>query len=236
MFAPLLVFCLIHMVLQNPIALLLAVLLGRRGLFGRSFYRTVLFLPTVLSVVLVGFVWQLLLSPIWGVGERVFSAVGLGSYFGPFLGDESTALVTLSLISVWQFVGLPMLLFHAALVTIPEELFEAARLEGAGHWSVFRHIQLPLILPTLGVVTILTFIGNFNAFDLVYTTQGALGGPNFSTDLLGTLFYRTYFGYQLQAGQPHSGSALATVMFMIVLGGVLAYLLLWQRRLRTELL
>ena len=71
-------------------------------------------------------------------------------------------------------------------------------------------IKLPLILPTLGVVAILTFVGNFNAFDLIYTIKGALAGPNFATDILGTFFYRTFFGYQLQLGSPTMGATVAT--------------------------
>ena len=83
----------------------------------------------------------------------------------------------------------------------------------------FWKIQLPLILPTIGIISILTFVGNFNAFDLIYSAQGALAGPNFSTDLLGTFLYRTFFGNQLQMGDPNMGSAVATVMFLIILGG-----------------
>jgi raffinose/stachyose/melibiose transport system permease protein len=79
---------------------------------------------------------------------------------------------------------------------------------------------------------VLTFVGNFNAFDLVYTMQGALGGPNFSTDILGTFLYRTFFGYQLQLGDPHTGAAIATIMFLIILTGVTVYLFLVQTRMR----
>lgn len=78
---------------------------------------------------------------------------------------------------------------------------------------------------------VLTFVGNFNAFDLVYTIQGGLAGPNFSTDLLGTFFYRTFFGFQLQQGNPTMGAAIAGVMFFIILVGVLLYLFGWQRRM-----
>src|SRR5438270_278338 len=84
-----------------------------------------------------------------------------------------------------RFVGVPLMLIYAALIAIPEEVVEAAQVEGAGAWRIFWRIRLPLILPTLGLVNILTFVGNFNAFDLVYAVKGALAGPNFSTDLLG---------------------------------------------------
>ena len=83
-------------------------------------------MPTVLSVVIIGFIWQLILNPLWGVAESMLKAVGLGALFGPWLGKPETALVTVSLISVWQFVGIPMILFYAALIGIPDELTEAA--------------------------------------------------------------------------------------------------------------
>ena len=150
----------------------------------------------------------------------------------PWLGLEESALVTLSLISVWQFVGIPMMLIYAALIAIPDEIIEAASAEGASAWRIFWEIRLPLILPTLGLVTILTFVGNFNAFDLMYAVKGALAGPNFSTDLLGTLFYRTFFGYQSQVGSATMGAAVATVMFLVILGGVGLYTVLVQRRLQ----
>ncbi|MBZ9752270.1 sugar ABC transporter permease [Deinococcus sp. HMF7604] len=224
------VFFLIHMLVQNPVGLLLAVLLSFR-LRGSTFYRTVLFTPTVLSVVIVGFVWKLILNPAWGVQRGLLTPLHLEVLDQPWLGLEHTALSTLSLISVWQNIGIPMLLFLAALVRIPDELYEAARLDGAGAWTIFRRIQLPLILPTVGIVGILTFVGNFNAFDLVYSVQGALAGPNFASDLLGTLFYRTFFGYQLQPGDPHMGAAVAGFMLLLILIGLLLYLVLWQRRL-----
>ena len=222
----------IHMLVQNPIGLLLAALLSLKDVRFAAAYRTVFFLPTLLSVVIVGFVWQLILSPLWGVSERLLTVVGLGDWFAPWLGLENTALVTLSLMSVWQYIGVPMMLIYAALIAIPDDIIEAAVVEGASPWRIFWQIRLPLILPTLGLVTILTFVANFNAFDLIYTVKGALAGPNYSTDLLGTLFYRTFFGYQSQVASPTMGAAVATLMFLVILVGVAAYFLVVQRRLQ----
>ena len=110
-----------------------------------------------------------------------------------------------------------MMLIYAALLSIPDEVIEAAECDGITGLSQFWKIKLPLILPTLGIISILTFVGNFNAFDLIYMAQGALAGPNFSTDMLGTFLYRTFFGFQLQIGDPNMGAAIATVMFLIIL-------------------
>lgn len=229
-------FFIVHMLVQNPVGLLLATLLTSRITRFKAFFRTALFLPTMLSFVLVGFIWgNIILSPLWGIMNDLFRLFGLESLIRPWLGVPETALTTLSLISVWQFVGIPMLLFSAALINIPDELLEAARVDGATAWGVFWRIKFPLILPTVGIVTILTFVGNFNAFDLIYTVQGGLAGPSFSTDIMGTFFYRTFFGFQLQAGNPALGAAIAGVMFLIILTGVLIYLIFVQRRLlRTE--
>jgi raffinose/stachyose/melibiose transport system permease protein len=229
-----LVFFAIHMVVQNGIGLGLAMLLSLPRLTGGSVYRTLLFLPTMLSVVIIGFIWQLMLNPLWGIAESLLAAVGLKQFFGPWLGQESTALLTVSLISVWQFVGIPMMLIYAALINIPDDLLDAATVDGAGPFSVFWFVRLPLILPTLGVVSILTFVANFNAFDLIYAIKGALAGPNFSTDILGTFFYRTFFGYQLQVGSPTMGATVATGMLIIILIGVLIYLFGVQRRLQRH--
>lgn len=227
------IFFAIHMLVQNPIGLLLAALLAQRTLRWTKTYRTLLFMPTMLSVVIIGFIWQLILSPLWGVAEGLMSWIGLKSLFSPWLGLESSALVTLSLISVWQFVGIPMMLFYAALLGIPSELTEAARVDGATSWKIFWRIKFPLILPTVGIVGILTFVGNFNAFDLIYSVKGASAGPNFSTDIMGTLFFRTFFGQQLQLGNAEMGATVAAMMLLIILAGVLLYLLGWQRRIHT---
>lgn len=227
------VFFLVHMLVQNSIGLLLAALLTARAVRGMAFFRTVYFLPTMLSVVIIGFIWQLILSPLWGIAKGMLGLVGLEQLFRPWLGLEGPALIALALISVWQFIGIPMLLFYAVLISIPAELEEAATVDGASGWQVFWRIKFPLILPTVGIVAILTYVGNFNAFDLVYTTQGGLAGPNFSTDLMGTLFFRTFFGHQLQLGNPTMGATVATMMFLIILVGVLIYLFVWQRRIQS---
>lgn len=225
------VFFAIHMLVQNPIGLVLAVLLTSQAVRFKAVYRTLIFLPTILSFVLVGFIWQIMLNPLWGISKDILTLIGLPQLYQPWLGLESSALVTQSLISVWQFVGIPMMLFSAALVGISEELVEAARVDGATAWGIFWRIKLPLIMPTVGIVGVLTFVGNFNAFDLVYTIQGGLAGPNFASDLLGTFFHRTFFGFQLQAGNPTMGATIAGVTFAIILTGVLLYLFGYQRRI-----
>ncbi len=230
-----LVFFAIHMIVQTSLGLALAALLSLPRLRGAGVYRTLLFMPTMLSVVIIGFIWQLILSPLWGISRSFLATFGLGTLFAPWLGQESTALITVSLISVWQFVGIPMILIYAALINIPDDLIDAATVDGAPPFYVFWAIRLPLVYPTLGVVSILTFVGNFNAFDLIYAMKGAQAGPNGATDILGTFFYRTFFGYQLQPGNPTMGAAVATMMLFVILVGVLFYLFGVQRKLQHHL-
>lgn len=225
-------FFVVHMLVQNPLGVLLAAILSHPRLRFAALYRSAIFIPTILSFVIVGFAWKLILSPIWGITPSMLDMVGLKSWFAPWLGREEYALTTLALISVWQFVGIPMMLIYAALLSIPEEILEAGEIDGLTGWQAFWKIKLPLILPSIGIISILTFVGNFNAFDLIYSAQGALAGPNFSTDLLGTFLYRTFFGFQLQLGDPYMGSAIATAMFAIILIGVCLYLFAIQTRMR----
>jgi raffinose/stachyose/melibiose transport system permease protein len=216
-----LLFFAVHFFVQNPIGLLLAALLAAPTLRGRSVYRTLIFIPTTLSVVIVGFIWQLILSPLWGMVET------------PLLGRSNTVLITLSLMSVWQYIGIPMILFYAVIISIPEDLVEAARVDGASAWQVFWRIKFPLLLPTVGMVSVVTYVANMNAFDLIYTVKGALAGPDFAADIMGTLFFRTFFGFQLQRGSSTMGATVATMMFLLILAGILLYFFGWHRRVPT---
>jgi raffinose/stachyose/melibiose transport system permease protein len=126
-----------------------------------------------------------------------------------------------------------MILFYTALIGIPDELVEAAVVDGCTERQTFWRIKFPLMLPTVGIVSVLTFVGNFNAFDLIYTMKGAFAGPAYSTDIMGTLFFRTFFGQQLQLGNPTLGAAVATMMFLTILIGVLFYTFAFQRRVKV---
>ena len=227
-----LIFFIVHMLVQNPIGIALAGLLSLPGLK----LKGALSHADLPADHALGGDRRLRLEPdpVAAVGRRRGRAEGgrARELFAPWLGLPSTALVTLALISVWQFVGIPLMLIYAALLNIPDELVDAARVDGLGQFRIFLHIKLPLVLPTIGLVSVLTFVGNFNAFDLIYSVKGALAGPNFASDILGTFFYRTFFGNQLQLGNPTMGATVATVMFFIILVGVCLYLFIVQRRMR----
>lgn len=224
------IFFSIHMLVQNTLGLLFALLLNT-NIRGHSIYRTIIFAPATMSVLVTGFLWTLILNPQWGALPKLLEAVGLGAWVKPWLGDPSLALVVISLVSSWQWVGLPTMMFLAGLLTIPQELIEAAHIDGASTWQVLRQIKLPLLAPVIGIVSVLTFVGNFNAFDVVYTMAGARGNPNYSTDLLATFFYRTAIAGEHPVANPDMGlgAAVATVTFAILLTGVSLWLVLSRR-------
>lgn len=213
----------VHVVVQNCLGLIFALILSGRGFRGKGFFRTVIFVPVTLSVLVTGYVWKLILNPQWGALNLVLEKLGLSSLALPWLGDPHTALWAVSLVSAWQWIGLPTMMFLAGLERIPEELFEAAQIDGAGGWLTFARVKLPLLLPVVGIVTVLTFVGNFNAFDVVYAMEGANGPPAYSTDLMGTFFYRTGIAGQHPVGIPDMGlgAAVASVTFIVLFAGIL---------------
>lgn len=220
------IFFIIHMLVQNILGIIFGVMLSQRGRDRRNnFFQVVIFIPATLAILVTGYLWKLILNPIWSKG--LLDSLGLSSLVQPWLGNESTALVAVSLVSCWQWVGIPTMMFVAALRNIDECLFEASSIEGANNWQVFRHIQLPLIKPVVGMVAILTFVNNFNAFDAVFAMETANGAPGYSTDMLGTLFYRTGIAGQHPIGIPNPGlgAAIATITFLILALGVIPVLL-----------
>jgi raffinose/stachyose/melibiose transport system permease protein len=216
-------FFLIAASIQLPTALFMAALLtSGRVRRMTSFYRTLLFIPTTLSVVIVGFIWRLIISPLWGIVDY------------PLLGDPATALPTITLMSVWQYMGIPMVFLYSALIAIPSNIIEAAQVDGASDLRIFFRIKIPLIAPQIGIITILTFIWTFNGFDIIYALNGGMPGPNYATDVLGTLFYRTFFGWGADLGNQNLGAATATVIFFIILLGTAVYFATVQRRLKAS--
>lgn len=216
-------FFLIAASVQLPTALFMAALLtSGRVRRMTSFYRTLLFIPTTLSVVIVGFIWRLIINPLWGIVDY------------PLLGEPATALPTITLMSVWQYMGIPMVFLYSALIAIPSNIIEAAQVDGASDLRIFFRIKIPLIAPQIGIITILTFIWTFNGFDIIYALNGGMPGPDYATDVLGTLFYRTFFGWGADLGNQNLGAATATVIFFIILLGTAVYFATVQRRLKAS--
>lgn len=224
----------VTMVLQNVLALALALMLAR-GPWGARVYRVVFFLPVTLSLVIVGFLWALFLNPVFGIVNKLLVQVGLAGLARPWLGDPQLALLSLTMINLWRWLGFPTIVFLAGINAVPDEYVEAARIDGAGEWHVIRHVIFPLLAPAVTIIVLLTFIGAFNWFELPYVVQGVAGGPNRSTDVLSLLFYRLAFG-EVDTGLQDIGigSAVAVLMF-ILLVTVSAVGAVFLRRREVEL-
>ena len=139
--------------------------------------RTVLFMPMTMSLVSVGVLWSLILNPLLGLLTKVLAVVGLISQNNPpdLLGTQSTALLAVFFPVIWQWSGFGMVVFSSAIQGIPEEIIEAAKIDGCGHWKQIRYIALPLLLPAVAILTTVNCIGGFKAFDILYVMTA--GGP-----------------------------------------------------------
>lgn len=218
------------LVVQNILGLVIAYILFLRGP-RFSIFQAWFFFPAVLSPVLVGALWKLLLAP-GGPIEWLLHSTGLSQDPVTVLGDSNWALWVLILVDIWNWIGLPILIFMAGLHAIDPEIFEAARLDGASTSRSLWEVAVPLLIPSVSTLTILTFINSFSQFDLVYIMQGGQAGPNGATDTLVTLFYRLAFGATGSVGINDVGLALAlgTLLFLFLVIASLISLRYFNRR------
>ncbi|MEV7437379.1 carbohydrate ABC transporter permease [Streptomyces griseoviridis] len=187
-------YVLVNIGVQTVSALAIAVLLQR--LTGSALLRGIVLTPYLMSNVVAGIVWLWILDTQLGIGNEIVAELGFDRI--PFLSDETWAIPTIALINVWRHVGYTALLLFAGLQAIPDEMYEAAKVDGAGEWRMFWRITLPLLRPVLAVVLIMTVIGSFQVFDTVAVTTA--GGPGNATNVLqyyiyGAAFGRFQFGY-----------------------------------------
>jgi len=165
---------LIALTLQNALAFLLALACDRE-IKMKNFYRVIFFIPPILSEIVVGMVWRFIINDIDGANivNRLLSHMGLGQFVHSWLSDPKTALTTVALVHSWKGFGWGFLIFLAGLQTIPAEFYEAARVDGANAWQSFRNITIPLLIPVIILVAILTILGTMQAFVLIL---GLVGG------------------------------------------------------------
>lgn len=205
------------LVLQGPVAIALALLLNRR-MRGQSLIRVLIFVPYVISEVVVGTGWSLMLQTS-GAFNALLTDLGLGFLANDWLSDPSIAIWTLMAIITWKYVGFAVILFLAGLQGIPEELFEAAAIDGASYWQIQRRITLPLLAPTLRIWAFLSIIGSLQLFDLVYIIWG-----QYIASTAGTSTMATYMVSEgRNAGNYGYGNAVAVVLFLISLVVALIY-------------
>lgn len=213
-------YILITLVVEVGFGLLFAAALQAR-LPLAGLWRALFFSPMVLSMVVVGLLWSFVLNPEAGLLNAALRSLGLRAWERAWLGGDRTALAAVSLVSGWRYAGFYMALFAAGLSRIPGEVLEAGRLDGAGEWTLFRRITLPLLAPVTAVAVLLCVTGGFQAFDLFFVMTN--GGPYHSTEIpalwmIKKAFNRQSLGY---------GSALGVLLTLLV-----ALVGIWQIRLR----
>ncbi|NEE01119.1 sugar ABC transporter permease [Phytoactinopolyspora halotolerans] len=204
--------------LQLPLGLAVALLLNRK-MKGQGLLRTIVFVPFVLSEVIAGVIWFQLLQPRYGVVDTALGSVGLDGPAQGWLGDPDIALWTVLIVLTWKYLGLPILLFLAGLQGIPNDLYEAAQLDGATWWQVQRNITIPLLGPTMRTWAFLSMIGSLQLFDMVWILTR--GGPANATTTMVT--------FLVNEGTNRQNYGIAGAASMILFVIALTMAILYQR-------
>jgi multiple sugar transport system permease protein len=208
-------FAAITVPIRLVLALVVAIMLNNPRLPFARFFRTALFLPVVTTTAIIGVVMQFVFDPAGGPVNLFLLKSGLVDRPVNFLGDSSTALYTVMGVHVWKWFGVTMIYWLAALQTINEELYEAAKVDGANAWHVFAHITVPLLKPFALIIGVLTFIDTMEVFDLILTMTG--GGPFFATEVIDVFIYWQAFAATIPRLGYASAAAVAFGLLTIVL-------------------
>jgi raffinose/stachyose/melibiose transport system permease protein len=212
----------LSILIQLPLGLGIALLLNRR-IRGRALLRVVVFVPYVLAEVVAGVIWLMLLQPD-GVADATLRALGLGGVIQLWLGDPSVALGTVFFVLTWKYLGQAIILFLAGLQGVPDDLYEAAQIDGASWWQIQRRIAIPLLGPTMRTWAFLSIIGSLQVFDMIWILTR--GGPVNATMTMAIYMItqgskRTLYGY---------ASAVAVILFVISLAVASLYQVFILRR------
>ncbi|MCR6711441.1 MAG: sugar ABC transporter permease [Demequina sp.] len=175
-----------------------------------AFYRVAFFVPVVLPMLVIAVLWSFVYSDDIGLINGTLRGLGLDSLTRVWLGDPSTALIAVSLVSGWIYAGFYMAIFYAALMRIPKNVLEAATIDGASQWQVFFRVKVPMIRPMIEVAILLCVTGAFQSFDLFYVMTN--GGPDHATEIITTYLVEVVFRFH-DLGY---GAALSTIMTVVV--------------------
>ena len=211
------------LVLPTSIGLGLALLLNTK-FRGSHIFRSIFYFPAVLSLAVVGLIWTWIYQPDLGLLNQVLGLIGLKSWQRNWLSDPQIALYPVIIAATWNAVGLPMLLYLAGLQTIPEELHEAAKVEGAGVVQRFIYVTFPLLRETTLIVLAITAINALKAYDIIYAMTN--GGPANRTQLLSTWMYFLTYNYN----QVGLGTAIAVILFSLTLIFAIPYIRFMTRK------
>ena len=222
-----LIFCVGVTLIQFTLGLIMALVVNQK-LRGINFFRTLYFMPVILGAVIQGLIWSLFLYPLGGPMAQIFGALGIQSEF--LGGQPPEAFAWVMAVQIWANMGITMMIFIAGLQTIPEELYEAAKIDGAGAWSVFKNVTWPLLTPSVNTNLILNIIGSLQAWQLFLVLIGYRNG----TQVLGYLIFAQGFGQtsgsMTSAFRQGYAAAASIVLFVLVLIIGMSVQFMLQRR------
>lgn len=199
--------------LLNIVGLCYALLMDSK-IKGKGIARMIIYLPAIISPLIMGYIWYLLLQPGRGFLFHVLDNMGKGDWFGNWTTSYATSMLVLVLVNVWQYAGMTMVIYLAGLQAIPGELYEAAKMDGASSISRFRYVTIPLLIPSIRINVVTNIIGSLSVFDIVMSLTG--GGPGYSTETLSIYIMRMCYG-----SKTGYSTAVAIIMFFIILVPVL---------------
>lgn len=206
-------FGLISPILMNVFGLLYALLLDC-GLRFSNLVRAIVYSPAVISSLIMGYIWMLIIKPETGALHQILTSLGLGQFYPDLLSDGTKAIWTIIVVNSWQYIGGSMIVYLAGLQTIPPELREASVVDGCGPIAGFFKITLPLLIPSIKINLILNLIGCFSVFDIIMALTS--GGPGYSTESLSIFIYRMCYG-----SSTGYSTAVALILFVVILIPVL---------------
>lgn len=212
---------------QLPIGLVIAVILSNK-MKGARFFRSAFFMPMIMSTVVVALLWSTILNSQVGIINTILNNIGLSRFAHDWLGDPKYAMFTVSAVIIWQFIGFYMIIFLAALQNIPEEIMEAASIDGAGEVRKLFLITLPMMWDTIMAAVVLCIAGSMRSFDLVFVmTQG---GPAHATELMATYMYNKTFSIYRYG----YGSAVSLVICLISLGFIVGSRVIMSKKAEAK--
>lgn len=218
----------LNVIFQNFVSIIVAVLLNKK-LPGQNFFRTLFFVPSLLSTAIVGYLWSYILNPVVGSLRYILKSLDM-EFLGriDFLGNPKYALYTIIFVIAWQSFGYKMVIYIAGLQAIPKELYEAADIDGVNSWQRFAYITFPMLAPALTTCVFLTLVNTLRAFEHVYIMTK--GGPGNTTETIATMIYNVAF----KSNQMGYGTAVSTALYFFTVI-VAVFQLSYMRKREVEL-
>lgn len=217
-----LIFALGSAVLLNVMGLCYALLMNSE-FRGKSLARVIIYLPAIISPLIMGYIWYFLLQPGRGFLHYAFEQLGMTDLIGNWMSSYPSALLVLVLVNVWQFSGMTMIIYLAGLQSIPSEISEAARIDGASNWQRFWRVSVPMLIPAIRINVVTNIIGSLSVFDVIMALTE--GGPGYATESLSIYIMRMCYG-----SRTGYSTAVAMILFFIILIPVLISMRLTRQK------